>query len=236
MAWMKIIMKNRMIWLVPASLLLGACNDDGDKKTVASSCEPSMVQSASGEPVVYTTRDCWTVKVDTHTVTITDPAKSGSYQSCGDPHENLNGKHVKDWLGSRRSIAFEGAMVTMFAQGPTGVVDSLTIYDGPRNYTIVNAGNMIIDQTLDEVSTLAREEGEADGEAGCLGNKADGGLLFDNTYQQDEDAEAKPVEMVPSLVRVGETFGPEDPNRINDYYPPLPGDSPPVAACVASAA
>ena len=228
-------MKYRIFWLLPAIMLLSSCNHDSDTKAAASSCEPLMVQSAIGEPMVYTTRDCWTVTVDKHTVTVTDPSKLGAYQAWGDPHENLNAKHVKDWLGSRRSIAFEGAMVTMVAEGPTAVMDSLTIYDGPRSYTIVNVGNMIIDQTLDEASTLARDEGEADGEAGCLANKADGGLLFDNTYQQDEDADGHPLEMVPALVRIAETFGPANPTQVNDYYPPLPGDAPPAAACMASA-
>ncbi len=220
-------------WLIPASLLLGACNNDSTTSAATSSCEPLLVESASGGPLLYTTRDCWTVKVDAHTITIQDPVKTGSYQTWGDPHENLNGKHVKDWLSDRRSIVFGGAMVTMIAEGPTAVVDSLTIYDGPRSYTIVNVGNMVIDHTDDEVSTLARDAVEADGEAGCLANKADGGLLFDNTYQQDADIDGTPLEMVPALVRIGETFGPANPNQVNDYYPPLPGDAPPVA-CVAS--
>lgn len=229
-------MKYRMLWLLTASFGLAACSDGNGTKIAANACVPAMVESGSGAPLVYTTRDCWTVKVDVHTVLITDPAKTGTYQTWGDPHENLNGKHVKDWQGSRRSIVFDGAMITMSAQGSNAVVDSLTIYDGPKSYTVVSAGNLIIDRTHDEASTLARDEGEADGEAGCLANKADGGLLFDNTYQQDEDADGKPLAMVPALIRIGESFGPADPNRVNDYYPPLPGDLPPAAACVKSPA
>ncbi|PKN59205.1 MAG: hypothetical protein CVU56_01630 [Deltaproteobacteria bacterium HGW-Deltaproteobacteria-14] len=193
-----------------------------------------LVEPDNGDPIVYTTRDCWTVKVDDHTITISDPATIGSYQSWGDPHENLNGKHVKDWLSGRRSIAFGGAMLTLHAQGPTGVVESLTIYDGPRSYTIACPGNLVIDRTLDAASTVAREDAEADGEAGCLANKADGGLLFDGTYQQDEGADGKPMESVPSPVRIAETFGPQNPHQVNDYYPPLPDDVPPAVPCVAS--
>ena len=227
-------MKFGLMWLIPASLLLAACHGDGSSDAAVASCEPLLVESGIGEPLVYTTRACWTVKVDTHTITITDPVKTGSYQSWGDPHENLNGKHVKDWSSSRRSVVFGGAMVTMIAEGPTRVVDSLTIYDGPRSYTVVAAGNLVFDQTDDEASTLARDAGEADGEAGCLANKSDGGILFDNIYQQDADIDGTPLEMVPALVRIAETFGPDNPNQVNDYYPALPGDPSPVAACVAS--
>jgi len=50
-------------------------------------------------------------------------------------HENLNGKHIKDWLGDRRTILFpDGAKMTLVVAG-TGQdrrAVSLTIYDGPQ--------------------------------------------------------------------------------------------------------
>ncbi len=35
-------------------------------------------------------------------VTITDPAGKSTVQHWGDPHENLNGKHIKDWEGRKQ--------------------------------------------------------------------------------------------------------------------------------------
>lgn len=169
-----------------------------------------------GEPLVYTTRDCWTVTVNATTITIQDPAKTGEH-TWGDPHENLRGRHVKDWLSTSRSVTVGGAMITMIANGlsGTGVVQTLTLYDGPVSYSIANEGSAVFAQTYDEASTVARKQGEADSETGCLANKADGGLLFDNINQQDADINGTPLEKVSALARIGETFGPDNPNQVN---------------------
>ena len=34
------------------------------------------------------------------TITIVDPLRMNTVQHWGDPHENLNGKHIKDWGGA----------------------------------------------------------------------------------------------------------------------------------------
>lgn len=75
-----------------------------------------------GADLLYTRRDCRTVKVDTHAITITDPVKTGALQTWGDPRENPNGKYIKDWLSDRRSILFGGAMVTIIAGRESGCI------------------------------------------------------------------------------------------------------------------
>ncbi len=102
----------------------------------------------AGAPIRYTTAAGFTVQIDKHRIWIQDPWGMNKVEHWGDLHENLNGKHIKDWGGmagwdgSRRTILIDGgAKVTMEATGPQGVVLHTSIYDGQQNVQIENSTN-----------------------------------------------------------------------------------------------
>jgi len=66
----------------------------------------AVLESKGGNTFVDFTGTTWEFQVGldgaVRSVRITDPAGKYTVQHSGDPHENLNGKHMKDWEGSRQ--------------------------------------------------------------------------------------------------------------------------------------
>lgn len=176
----------------------------------------------AGTRIRYITQSGFLVQIDKYTITIQDPWAMNSYQSWGDPHENLNGKHIKDWGGlagwdgSRRTILIDGgAKVTMDSAGPTSVVRLTSIYDGQQNMQIDNATNTILHQGIDAADTTAREAAQYDGEtARFTVDTVTGIALFDNVSNEDSN-----FTVVPFAVPLGSTGGCANPGQVNDYFP-----------------
>ena len=181
-----------------------------------------MPPEPAGTRIRYITQSGFLVQVDKYTITIEDPWAMNSYQSWGDPHENLNGKHIKDWGGlagwdgSRRTILIDGgAKVTMDSAGSTSVVRLTSIYDGQQNVQIDNATNTILHHGIDAVDTTARETAQYDGEtARFTVDTVTGIALFDNVSNEDSN-----FTLVPFAVPLGSTGGCADPRLVNDYFP-----------------
>lgn len=182
-----------------------------------------LVRDAGGQFTYVTGSGLWTLKLDQHTITLT---RSGvfTWQVWGDPHENLNGKHVKDWLGTRRTLLLDdGTRITMHAEGPHGVVHTTSVYDGAQSHEIGNIGNVLRHSCVNAEVASSREAAEADGETLYLVNlrgpaMVQGYLYGENVYTETAvgDGAAEP-EFVP--VPLGET-GDHDtnPNQVNDLY------------------
>lgn len=130
----------------------------------------------------------------------------------GANHENLNGKHIKDREGTRRSIIFpDGTKLTMDASNIGYELLSATIYDGQQCHHF-NAGcNTLEYSSANSAFTKQLDDAEADGETGTF-EITQTGLLFNNIY--NEKILGQKVE---KLVPLGEIFKAE-PNRVNDYY------------------
>ncbi len=80
-------------------------------------------------------------------------------------HENLNGKHIKDRLGSNRTILFpDGTKVTLVASGVDKKVTSVSIYDGAFALSFNTKCNLITYSKSDAVATKLKEAEELDGE------------------------------------------------------------------------
>lgn len=179
----------------------------------------------AGTPILFSTASGYLVKVDRHTITLQDPYAMNAVQSWGDPHENLNGKHVKDWGGlagwddARRTIVLNGGTkVTMDAAGATGVVLYTSIYDGDQNVQIENTTNIILHHGTDAADTNAREAAQYDGETGSFTTDAQSGVAhFDNVHNEDSN-----FVVSQSTVPIGSTGGCASPGQVNDYFPPLP--------------
>ena len=173
------------------------------------------------QPLHYVTDGGYTIKVDFHTVTITDPAGKNTIQHWGDPHENLNGKHIKDWGGSphweglRRTLLLgDGSKVTMEAAGPHGVTTWTSIYDGDAHVQFDNCRSQVAWQGNDPAETTQLERTQYDGEASSFSSDAQTGVArYDNAYNEDES-----FERVGTPVPLGTTGGFANPNQVNDLF------------------
>lgn len=171
------------------------------------------------QPLHYVTDGGYTIKVDFHTVTITDPAGKNTIQHWGDPHENLNGKHIKDWGGGpqwhglhRTVLLGDDSKVTMEARGPHAVTQWTAIYDGDSHIQFDNCRNQISWQGNDYAETGQLERTQYDGEtASFITDPGTGVARYDNLYNEDES-----LERVDTPTPLGTTGGLANPNQVND--------------------
>lgn len=184
-------------------------------------CVFSLAAATEGDPLVFTTSSCWTVTVDLHTITVKDgrPSATGKVEMWGDPHENLNGKHIKDWETRRRTLLIPGGIIlTMDASGEQGVVETTTLYDGCHTRTIENATNTVTASVDNTTDAAAQEEAQADGETARITDLPGEALSYDNEYTQEEDEHGVPLTKEPNPARLGDTGGTANPTKVNDYY------------------
>lgn len=147
-----------------------------------------LQQEAEGKPIAYTTSGGYTVAVDGHTINITDPNGKNTVKTWGDPHENVNGQHVSDWQEKQRTIVLDdGTKITMSADNPKGVVESMSIYDGRQSVSIDNNNNKVTNQSFNPWETRNAEQSQYDGSVAYLQTGNDGSLNFANYYTQDQD-------------------------------------------------
>lgn len=180
-----------------------------------------LAQNAPGAPMTYITSGGYSVKIDRHTLTVTDPIGFNSVQHWGDPHENLNGKHIKDWAGApgwsgvRRSLMLgDGTKVTMTAEGPHGVVLLTSIYDTEQNVQIHNSTNTILHHSLKAADTLARDEAQYDGETALFETSMITAIgSYTNIYNEDAD-----FNVTHFNTPLGTTGGCANPNQVNDLF------------------
>lgn len=151
-----------------------------------------LQQEGPGKPINYRTSGGWNVQVNNDKVIITDPTGQHKIEHSGDPHEYVNGKHVKDWEGKDRSILLpDGTKISMHADGPHGLIQNTSIYDGDQNVQINNNGNQVTHRSFNPYDTRAREFWQADGETSAV-QRGFRGLRYDNLYTQDENLGVRP--------------------------------------------
>jgi hypothetical protein len=127
--------------------------------------------------------------------------------------ENLNGKHIKNKIGSNRTIVFpDGAKVTLAALSDTLPVLTLSIYEGADSYRFNLTCNRTLEHSLaNECVTEALDKAEADGEAGSF-EIYPTGLMFFNLYTEDT-----PGNRVENRYNLGELVR-DNPNNVRDYF------------------
>jgi hypothetical protein len=181
----------------------------------------SLAQAAIGAPVEYVTRGGYAIRIDLHTITVRDPQGMNRIEHWGDPHENLNGKHIKDWGGApgwettqRTVLLGDGAKVTMTSTGAQGLVVATSIYDHDQNVQVSNIGNVIEHHGLDAADTLAREQAQHDGETSVFVTDARTAQAgYTTIYNEDAD-----FERVGFDVPLGTTGGCDNPNQVRDFF------------------
>lgn len=184
---------------------------------------PEFSDGFESEPprIRHVTGGGYTVLVHQHTVTITDPVGRNTVQHWGDPHENLNGKHIKDWGGGpqwegkhRTLLLGDGSKITMQALGPHGVTQWTSIYDGNAHVQIDNCRSEIVWRGNDAVETAQMEQAQYDGEAATFVTDAQTGVAtYSNLYNEDED-----FNRVDTPQPLGTTGGFDNPNQVNDLF------------------
>jgi hypothetical protein len=178
--------------------------------------------------LTYTSRSGrWTVKIDQHQIIATrklGTAVSAKWEVWGDPHENLNGKHIKDWEGRRRTLILDdGTKITMDADGPQAVVHTTSIYDGAQSHEIGNTGNQLRHSCVHAQTAKERDAKEFDGETAHLvilrsPASAVGSLFSENIYTETEGTGDGTIRTyIPALM--GETGEMDiNANNIRDFY------------------
>ena len=187
---------------------------------VAATC-PGIVDDGSSQPLDHVTGGGYTIKIDRHTITITDALGTNTVQHWGDPHENLNGKHIKDWgdgvrwEGLHRTLLLgDGSKVTMEAQGPHGVTQWTSIYDGNAHIQFDNCRTRIAWQGNDPAGTAQLEKSQYDGETSTFTTDAQTGVAtYSTVYNEDES-----FDRVSTPQQLGTTGGFANPNQVNDWY------------------
>lgn len=185
----------------------GCCNGGGRQMG-------QLCQDGKGKPITYTTSGGYQVTVDKHDISIKDPQGKNVLKHWGDPHENLNGKHLKDWEGKQRSVILaDGTKITMTADGPHGVTQNTSIYDGRQNVQIANAQNKIEHHSYNPFDTMFREMNQYDGETALFRTNWNGAAVYNNIYNQDAN-----FNVTNAYRQIGRTGGYNNPNKVHDFY------------------
>ena len=151
-----------------------------------------LCQEGPGKPINYHTSGGWNVSVNGDKVIITDPSGQHKIEHSGDPHEYLDGKHIKDWEGKDRSILLpDGTKISMGATGAQGLITGVSIYDGDQNVQINNQQNQVTHRSFNPYDTKAREFYQADGETSRV-SEGWRGLSYQNLYTQDQNLGVRP--------------------------------------------
>jgi hypothetical protein len=195
-------------------------------------CQPVLPKGrltyiASQNAYQYVTSGGGVIKISGSTVTCTfnekitvqfwgGPAEPGT----GMRHENLNGKHIKDWLGTTRSFIFpDGSKITYAINPGNKRTMSISIYDRDQAHHI----NSLCDDSVEGSTTLEYSEtnsviaalldkAQPDGETATL-EVIEKGVLYLNIYTEDE-----PGKRVEKRVPLGTTGDDNNPKQVNDLY------------------
>lgn len=175
--------------------------------------------------LTYTTRSGrWRVQLNGIQAVLeyADPVKH-KWELWGELHENLNGKHIKEWQSLRRTLILpDGTKITASATSKALGLATTSIYDGARSYRVNAAGNTVLHSCIDATVAAQRDADEADGETGFLAllrspTSTLGALLALNIY--NETGPASPFTRTYDFVPLGLTGEPENnPSLVSDYY------------------
>lgn len=206
--------------------------DETSDTDAAPPCTQALEEPTPGTWLV-TSEGCWTVQIHQQTVTLRSPDNFvrievwGVGNPEGDPisataHENLNGKHIKDLLHQRRTILLpDGVIVTMGVTPPMAGVRTVNVYDHDAAWRFDAVDNSLTATAASPEEAASWEAAEANGETSEVVFTDVGGVRWDNIYEEGESEAGEPLPRVEARVPLGETFGPNEPTRVNDYYDDL---------------
>lgn len=176
-------------------------------------------QSPQG-PFHYRTSGDWVIALDGQTCTITSPDNRTRYEFWGsNVHENLNGKHIKDWNGLRRTVLLPGdVMITLSGGEATPgsgevTIRTVSIYDVDQTHRLdMHSGSVEMSVLLARVG----EEEEPDGETMRIWHVGEGVCYAENVYVEEESGDG--ISAIQEAVPLGCTGGEANPNDVRDFY------------------
>lgn len=211
------------------ALFLSSCKKVKPEPTGIGSCKAvtasgDLTRDAQGK-YKFRTNSGGTIEIDlTYTIKISHddyPGLNielwGEYLTNGQSdmtfsHENLNGKHIKDRLGSRRTFIFpDGAKITMVASAEVGPLLSVGIYDGGESHHINASCNQLEYSSMDLAQSQQLDNNEADGETSTF-EITPTGLILWTIYE-----EATPGNKIMNQYKLGE-LKLANPNQVLDFY------------------
>lgn len=146
-----------------------------------------------GQPAAYTTSGGYKVSMDGHTVRITDPSGKHTIEHSGDPHEYVDGKHIKDWDEKTRSVVLgDGTRITMNATDAHGLITDTTIYDGAQEIKYDNNASKLQGVNFNPYQTQYDARNQAAGETAYFGQDQSGALVYKNMFKQAENLSVTP--------------------------------------------
>jgi hypothetical protein len=180
-----------------------------------------LTRPAPNGPYLYTTTTGWKVELTTTWIlTMTEPEARAKVEWWGTPNngvamsqESLNGKVIKWWNGSRRSMELPGNVLITVQAGGTPASGHVSIYDGNESHRIELPSFNVV-----RSCAIARfeEELEHDGEASRLSNDGNG-FVYDGIYTQGAAGDGAPLPKVLQIIPLGRTnFA--VPSQVIDYF------------------
>jgi hypothetical protein len=152
-----------------------------------------LQQGGPGQPINYTTSGGYKVNVNGTTVTITDPSGKHTVTHSGDPHEYVDGQHVKDWDEKTRSLVLgDGTRITMNATAHNGTITDTSIYDGAEEVKINNQNNTVNSVGFNPYKTAYDQTHQSAGETGYFGIDASGAEVYKDLFKQNPDLSVTP--------------------------------------------
>ena len=152
-----------------------------------------QLKGGDGKPIEYKTSGGYNVQINGGEITITDPKGEHKVVHSGDPHEYVDGKNVKDWDEKTRSLILgDGTKITMNAEGPKGVIDNYSIYDGAESIQVTAKGNKIDNVSFDPRQRQWADANQADGETAYMGYNNKGQFTYTDVYKQNENLGVTP--------------------------------------------
>lgn len=200
--------------------------DAGAAQACAPTTEPqgNLARLPDG-PLRYTSRSgVWVVDIDKSTITV-HGFTNFKYEIWGNLHENLNGKHIKDFEQTRRTLVTDDGMkITLRGDGAENVVHTVSIHDGEQTHEVDNLNGVVRYSCVNAQVAAAREAAEADGETAYLQHlrgprQLIGSVYVENVYYEEEGVDGAPGAKEFAPQALGESADMEwDPHDVIDYY------------------
>ncbi len=203
-----------------------------DVACVADATARGGLTRAADSSLVYTTRSgLWRVTIDQSMVTIARVGAPATAKMDFDIREFLNGKHIKNFDGTVRTVLLpDGSKITMESDAATVTIKATSIYDAGQSHEIGNAGNVVRHSCVNATVATQRDTAQADGETAVLWNPrapaaAAGNLLYMDIYVE-QTGTGGVVSRTYNPYYLGETGDPvTNPTQVIDFY-----DDPRLAA------
>ena len=203
-------------------LLLSACKKDDDNLTdkfpILGTCTPvaftgNLSQSSTDNIITYITRGGGKIKIDGYTFFYSHKYFADfNIVFRGFEHEDFNGKHIKDFLGNRRSLIFpDGAKITIVNAELNKSIKSFSIVDGEEYHHYNFTCNKLEFSSVKSPYAEGLDYEEVDGETATF-EITETEILYYNIYTEN-----RPGIKIENKIPLARLFK-DNPIQVYDLY------------------